>query len=160
VFVECGAILYGDPHEADIIKLHLRSRKVSFLVYDDFFRRPFPELKTRIKVDLARLQVAVFEYGYALPAQLLFYKERFLAADHPLRPRIEQLSKRLEKLDMGRDSLGTNDENAPGKAAFLERLTQLGLRDDLTKRPATAISMPESATPAAASQRPASGGTS
>jgi DNA phosphorothioation-associated putative methyltransferase len=160
VFVECGAILYGDPHEADIIKMHLRSRKVSFLVYEDFFRRPFPELKTRIKVDLARLQVAVFEYGYALPAQVLFYKERFLAADHPLRPRMDQVSKRLEKLGVPRDSLGTNDENAPGKAAFLERLEQLGLRDDLTKRPATAISMPGSATLAVANQRPASGGTS
>jgi DNA phosphorothioation-associated putative methyltransferase len=159
VFVECGAILYGDPHEADIIKLHLRSRKVSFSAYDGFFRRPFPELKTRIKVDLARLQVGVFEYGYALPAQLLFYKERFLAVDHPLQPRMAQVSKRLEKLGVARDSLGTNDENAPGKAAFLERLAQLGLRDDLTKRPAAAISMPGSATPAAANQRPVSGGT-
>jgi DNA phosphorothioation-associated putative methyltransferase len=160
VFVECGAILYGDPHEADVVKLHLRSRKVSFLVYDDFFRRPFPELKTRIKVDLARLQVAVFEYGYALPAQLLFCKERFLAADHPLRPRMEQLSKRLEKLlGIVRDSLGTNDENAPGKAVFLARLAELGLRDDLTKRPAAPTSRPGSARLSPASQPPASGGT-
>ena len=92
VFIECGAVLYGDPHEADLIKLHLTSRKVTFAVYEDFFRRPLPELKTRIKVDLARLQVAVFEYGVALPAQVLFYKERFVADGHPLRPAHEQVA--------------------------------------------------------------------
>jgi DNA phosphorothioation-associated putative methyltransferase len=159
VFVECGAVLYGDPHEADLIKLHLASRKVSFMVYEDFFRRPLPELKTRIKVDLARLQVAVFEYGFALPPQVLFYKERFVAEDHPLRPRMEQVSRRLAKLGVRLEELGSNDENAPGKTAFFERLTQLGLRDDLTRRPAT-TSAPGSDRPAGASRPPASGGTS
>ena len=136
VFIECGAILYGDPHEADLIKLHMRSRKVSFLVYDDFFRRPFPELKTRIKVDLARLQVGVFEYGFALSAQLLFFKERFLSTDHLLRPRMDQVSRRLVKLGIHSEELGHNDENAPSKAAFFKRLEQLKLREDLTRRPA------------------------
>jgi DNA phosphorothioation-associated putative methyltransferase len=159
VFVECGAVLYGDPHEADLIKLHLASRKVSFMVYEDFFRRPLPELKTRIKVDLARLQVAVFEYGFALPPQVLFYKERFVAEDHPLRPRMEQVSRRLAKLGVRLEDLGSNDENAPGKTAFFERLTQLGLRDDLTRRPTT-TSAPGSDRPAGASRPPASGGTS
>lgn len=160
VFIECGAILYGDPHEADLIKLHLRSRKVSFLMYEDFFRKPFPELKTRIKVDLARLQVVVFEYGFALPSQLLFYKERFLAEDHPLRPRMEQVSKRLRKLGILATELGSNDENAPSKAAFLERLGHLGLREDLTRRPSAAISSRECDLPAPASPRLGSGGTS
>lgn len=133
VFIECGAILYGDPHEADLIKMHLRSRKVSFLIYEDFFRKPFPELKTRIKVDLARLQVAVFEYGFALPAQLLFYKERFIAEDHALRQRMEKVSRRLTKLGILQNELGPNDENAPGKDAFIARLRLLGLRDDLVR---------------------------
>ena len=159
VFIECGAVLYGDPHEADLIKLHLASRKVTFAVYEDFFRRPLPELKTRIKVDLARLQVAVFEYGVALPAQVLFYKERFVADDHPLRPRMKQVSRRLAKLGVRLEELGSNDENAPGKTAFFERLTQLGLRDDLTRRPAT-TSAPGFDGPAVANRPPASGGTS
>jgi hypothetical protein len=74
---------------------------------------------------------------------------------------MEQLSRRLENLlGIVRDNLGTNDENAPGKAAFLARLAELGLRDDLTKRPAAPTSMPGSARLAPASQRPASGGTS
>jgi DNA phosphorothioation-associated putative methyltransferase len=151
VFIECGAILYGDPHEADLIKLHLRSRKVSFLIYEDFFRKPFPELKTRIKVDLARLQVTVFEYGLALPAQLLFYKERFVAEYHPLRVRMEQVSRRLAKLGVLVIELGSNDENAPGKAAFLERITHMGLREDLTRRPNAATSSRESVSPVPAS---------
>ena len=160
VFIECGAILYGDPHEADLIKLHLRSRKVSFLIYEDFFRKPFPELKTRIKVDLARLQVAVFEYGLSLPSQLLFYKERFLAEDHALRARMEQISRRLAKLGVLVTELGSNDENTPSKAAFLDRLSHLGLREDLTRRRSGATSSHESAPLAPASQHLASGDTS
>ena len=160
VFIECGAILYGDPREADLIKLHLGSRKVSFLIYEDFFRKAFPELKTRIKVDLARLQVGVFEYGYALPAQLLFYKERFVATDQPMRPRMEQISRRLAKLGILMEELGSNDKNAPSKAAFLERLAHLGLREDLTRRPSAATSGRGCASPVPASQPPESGGTS
>ena len=162
VFVECGAILYGDPQQADLIKLHLGSRKVTFLVYEDFFRKPFPELRTRIKVDLPSLHVTVFEYGFALPAQLLFYKERFVAADHPLRPRMEQISRRLSKVGVFKEELRANDENAPGKAVFMQRLDELGLRDDLTRRRQTrgATSTTVSDPPNLASQRPASGGTS
>jgi len=160
VFIECGAVLYGDPHEADLVKLHLRSRKVSFLVYEDFFRKPFPQLTTRIKVDLARLQVAVFEYGFALPAQLLFYKERFLAEDHPLRPRMEQVGHRLAKLGILMKELGSNDENAPGKAAFLEQRAQLGLREDLTQRHSAATSSRECVSPSRSNRRLESGGTS
>ena len=128
------------------------------MVYEDFFRRPLPELKTRIKVDLARLQVAVFEYGFALPAQLLYYKERFLAGDHPLRPRMEQVSRRLAKLGVQLEELGSNDENAPGKSVFFEKLVQHGLRDDLTKRPAT-TSTRESDRPGVSSPPPASDDT-
>ncbi len=162
VFIECGAILYGDPQQADLIKLHLGTRKVTFLVYEDFFRKAFPELRTRIKVDLARLHVTVFEYGFALPAQLLFYKERFVAADHRLRPRMEQISRRLSKLGVLKEGLGPNDENALGKAVFMQRLDELGLRDDLTRRRQSrgATAATESDPPRPANQRPASGGTS
>jgi DNA phosphorothioation-associated putative methyltransferase len=35
-YVECGSQLYGNPREADLIKLHLRSRKLTLLNFDDF----------------------------------------------------------------------------------------------------------------------------
>src|SRR5262249_43395541 len=36
VYVGCGSIRYGDPEEADLIKIHVKSGKVTFLTYDDF----------------------------------------------------------------------------------------------------------------------------
>jgi DNA phosphorothioation-associated putative methyltransferase len=135
VFIECGARLYGVATEADVIKIHLRSRKVTFLVYDNFLRAPFPELHTRIKIDLPRLAVNIFEYRDAGPRQLLFFKERFVDASLPGRSRMEQISRRLEMLGIRQAGLGPNDQSAPSKAEFDALLERYRLRPDLTKRP-------------------------
>jgi len=47
------------PREADLIKIHLHSRKLTFHYYRDFEKAPLPELLTRIKIDLKRLFVTV-----------------------------------------------------------------------------------------------------
>jgi DNA phosphorothioation-associated putative methyltransferase len=136
VFIECGARLYGVATEADIIKIHLRSRKLTFLLYDNFSRAPFPELNTRIKIDLPRLAVNIFEYGDPSSRQLLFFKERFVDAGFPGRSRMEQISRRLEMLGINQAALGPNDQNAPSKSAFDALIERYRLRPDLTKRPA------------------------
>jgi DNA phosphorothioation-associated putative methyltransferase len=137
VFIECGARLYGVATEADVIKIHLRSRKLTFLLYDNFLRSPFPELQTRIKIDLPRLVVNIFEYRDAGPRQLLFFKERFVDAGFPGRSRMEQISRRLEMLGIRQAGLGPNDQSAPSKAEFDTLLERYRLRPDLTKRPTT-----------------------
>ena len=43
VYVECAARLYGNPREADLIKIHLHSRKLTFHYYRDFDATPLPE---------------------------------------------------------------------------------------------------------------------
>jgi len=142
VFIECGARLYGVATEADVIKIHLRSRKLSFLVYDNFSRAPFPELQTRIKIDLPRLAVSIFEYGDSGARQVLFFKERFVDAAFPGRPRMEQISRRLEMLGIRQSSLGANDQNAPSKSEFDALLERYRLRPDLTKRAAVGPGKP------------------
>jgi len=137
VFIECGSRLYGVATEADIIKIHLRSRKLTFLLYDNFSRVPLPELRTRIKIDLPRLAVNIFEYRDSGTRQLLFFKERFLDAGFPGRSRMEQVSRRLEMLGIRQAHLGPNDQNAPSKAEFDALLERYRLRPDLTKRPST-----------------------
>lgn len=135
VFIECGARLYGVATEADVIKIHLRSRKLTFLLYDNFLRSPFPELQTRIKIDLPRLAVNIFEYQDAGPRQVLFFKERFVDASFPGRSRMERISRRLEMLGIRQAGLGPNDQSAPSKAEFDALLERYRLRPDLTKRP-------------------------
>lgn len=106
VYIECGARLYGDPRAADLIKIHLHSRKLTFTHYDDFEGKPFPELVMRIKIDLKRRFVTVFEDPPGPKRQLLFFKERFLAPDHPDRKKMDRVSAKLRKLGLREETIG------------------------------------------------------
>ena len=53
--------IFGDAGSVDLIKAHLKSGKVTFLVYDDFEGAATPQLIERINVDLSRLRVGVFD---------------------------------------------------------------------------------------------------
>ncbi len=62
IYVGCALQLFGDAGSVDLIKVHLQSGKVTFLVYDDFGGSQTPNLVERIKVDLPRLRVDFFDY--------------------------------------------------------------------------------------------------
>ena len=106
VYVECAARLYGDPREADLIKIHLHSRKLTFHYYRDFDTIPLPELLTRIKIDLRRLFVTVIDHTTGPEHQLLFFKERFLPKDHPDRSKMDRFSAKLRKLGLREETIG------------------------------------------------------
>lgn len=63
VYVQCGAVRYGNPEEADLIKIHVRSGKLTFLHYDDFEGKSEPILLTRIKINLRTQFVQVFDHS-------------------------------------------------------------------------------------------------
>jgi DNA phosphorothioation-associated putative methyltransferase len=75
VYVQCGALRYGDPAEADLIKIHIRSGKLTLLHYDDFEKRQEPTLLTRIKINLRTQFVQVFDHSKE--KQPLFNKAAF-----------------------------------------------------------------------------------
>lgn len=106
VYVECAARLYGNPREADLIKIHLHSRKLTFHYYKDFDKAPLPELLTRIKIDLKRLFVTVIDHSIGPEHQLLFFKERFLPKDHPDRLKMDRFSAKLRKLGLREETIG------------------------------------------------------
>jgi hypothetical protein len=63
VYVGCASLLYGDVSASDVIKIHKASGKVTFLVYDDFHGKDRPELQHRIKVNLRKRSVEVFDHS-------------------------------------------------------------------------------------------------
>lgn len=87
IFVHCAAYRYGDPTQADLIKIHKRSGKITFQHYDDFEGAALPRLLLRIKVNLRTLFVEVFDHSVGPKTQLLYFKERFVGRDHRKRPR-------------------------------------------------------------------------
>jgi DNA phosphorothioation-associated putative methyltransferase len=127
IYVHCAAFRYGDPSQADIIKIHKRSGKITFQHYDDFERKPLPELQTRIKVNLRSLFVEVFDHSKGPKTQLLFFKERFVASNHPTRPKMERFSKKLKKLGLDEATVGLG----PDKQSFANLLAQGRLDENL-----------------------------
>ena len=134
IYIECAARLFGDPDQADLIKLHLYSGKLTFQHYDDFDGKTLPELQTRIKVDLRRLFVNVFDHSEGRTHQILFFKERFLPADYPGRKSMERYSSRLRKLGITEAMLKSNDQGAPSREEFESALEQNGLTKGLAKK--------------------------
>jgi DNA phosphorothioation-associated putative methyltransferase len=127
VYVGCGSVRYGNPEEADLIKIHIRSRKLTFLTYDDFDGKPLPELQQRIKVNLRTRFVEVFDHGSS--GQLLYFKERFLPPDYPGRARMIDFAAKLRRLD-----LGTTMNDGPSKPELLSLLASKGLSHNLNKK--------------------------
>lgn len=134
IYIECAARLYGDPRQADLIKLHVYTGKLTFLHFDDFDGKALPELVTRVKIDLRRLFVLVVDHSEGTTHQILFFKERFLPSDYPGRESIEQYSKRLRKLGINESMLGSNDQGAPSREEFESALEQVGLTRGLARK--------------------------
>ena len=62
IYVGCALALFGEAGSIDLIKVHLQSSKVTFLTYDDFENGEPPKLVERVKVDLSKLRVDIFDY--------------------------------------------------------------------------------------------------
>jgi DNA phosphorothioation-associated putative methyltransferase len=62
IYVGAAAVMYGDWNEADVIKIHLTSGKVTFMVYDDFNDKSIPRIIERVKVKLAEQDIDYFDY--------------------------------------------------------------------------------------------------
>jgi len=98
IYVGCAEILYGSLKDVDVIKIHKQSGKVSLLKYDDFEDNPLPELHERVKVNLRRQTMEVFDHRSNERQQVLFFKERYVSEKHPEREKWEAFSKRLQEL--------------------------------------------------------------
>jgi len=126
-YVGCATALFGDVSQADVIKLHKASGKATFLVYDDFEGKPLPELQHRIKVNLRTRWVQAFDHR--ADGQLLYFKERFVGAEHPRRAEVEAFSAKLRKLGVSDTEL-----MGPTKKGFAEMLSKAGLNENLNRR--------------------------
>jgi DNA phosphorothioation-associated putative methyltransferase len=127
IYVHCGAYRYGDPSQADVIKIHKHSGKITFQHYDDFDGKPLPELQTRIKVNLRNLFVEVFDHSNGPRIQLLYFKERFLGRTYPGRLATEKFSAKLSKLGLDQATIGLG----PDRQTFHDLLAGAGLNEKL-----------------------------
>lgn len=119
----CARALVGEIDEANVIKLHRFSGKVTYISYPDFESLPHPPLRQRIKVTLPTLSIDMFDYSGWSDPPLLFRKDELLHTDHPKAKLFKSLTKQEEKLGV----LSQSDTSLKG-SEWSVRLNEAGLQ--------------------------------
>jgi hypothetical protein len=77
-YVGCGLRLYGDATSADLIKIHIRSGKLTLMSFDDFAGKSLPSMVQRIKIKLREQDLDIFDYGEPYEPPYLYRKSRYI----------------------------------------------------------------------------------
>jgi DNA phosphorothioation-associated putative methyltransferase len=96
VYVACGEILFGSALQADIVKIHKMSGKLTFLVYDRFDELLIPRLLSRSKINLR--SGSLEEFDHSQDNQLLLFKDRFLDPQHQHAREVRAIASTLRAL--------------------------------------------------------------
>jgi DNA phosphorothioation-associated putative methyltransferase len=111
IYEGCAKAFIGDVENANIIKLHRKEAKVSYLSYPDFDVDPHPALKNSVLVDLRRPDAHFRNYSNSLNPPILHRKELFLPPEDPRREKFTRLTKQEERYGLFEEtaSIGTKD---------------------------------------------------
>jgi DNA phosphorothioation-associated putative methyltransferase len=111
IYEGCSRAYLGEVEGANIIKIHRRTGKVSYLVYPDFENDPHPALLRCVKLNLRTRQIECYDYSQSTNPPVLHRKETFLHPEHELYAKFARLTAQEEKyglLDVT-SGLGTRD---------------------------------------------------
>ena len=108
VFEGCARAYLGDIEDANVIKLHRFSGKVSYLVCPKFDSHPHPPVRRTIKISLRNLYLQCIDHSENKNPLLLDRKEKMIEPDHPwhnrfIRFSIQEMQHGL--IDEGQDML-------------------------------------------------------
>jgi DNA phosphorothioation-associated putative methyltransferase len=123
IYEGCGRTYLGEVEGANLIKIHRRSGKLSYLVYPAFDTDPHPALLRCVKLSLRTRQLECYDYAQSANPPILHRKETFLRPEHPLFARFARLTRQEEQHGLLEEtaSIGT-------RAGWEKRLQVAGLR--------------------------------
>lgn len=78
IYIGCGTALYGDISSADLVKIHIRSGKLTLMRFDDFYGKPLSKMIHRVKILFHKQEFHLFEYGEEFEPPYLYLKSRFM----------------------------------------------------------------------------------
>ena len=122
-YVGCAEQLYGNVCDADVVKIHLQSRKLTLLYYENYMESPLPRLRERIKINLGNQVIDFFNYEDNKSWQLLFMKSRYMTPDLPGYAKQRNFDTQLLGLE-GLDFAGFG----PSVSEFVQHLQESQLR--------------------------------
>ncbi len=101
----CASRTIGRLEQANLIKFHTKTPKISYLFYPDFDTDPHPSLHTSMQIDLRDLHVSYRDYDTDDDPPVLHQKEALVTSDYPLYHKFAKLSR--QESDWGLlDNLG------------------------------------------------------
>lgn len=107
-FAGCAEKYAGGFDEMQLLKVHLRTRKLTCFRYEDYELSPLPRLEVRTKVDLGRQRISDFDHHGE--DQRLLLKSRFMAPDQAGFERQKRFD--AQAIEAGLDLLGTRSTGA------------------------------------------------
>ncbi|WP_066015815.1 DNA phosphorothioation-associated putative methyltransferase [Endozoicomonas atrinae] len=118
IYAGCATQLFSETDGVDLVKIHIRSGKLTLMTYEGFATQPIPMLRERVKINLRQRTVDFFDYGYGdYDPQPLYWKSRLIDASFPDYDKQQSFDKRLSGLNI--------PELAEGHGPSLENLTAL-----------------------------------
>lgn len=97
VYEGCARSYLGEIEDANVVKLHRFSGKVSYLSYPGFESDPHPALMRSVKLSLRSLELNCWDYLDSDNPPVLHRKEAFLPKEHPLLAKFARLTQQEER---------------------------------------------------------------
>jgi DNA phosphorothioation-associated putative methyltransferase len=97
IYEGCGRAYLGEVEGANLIKIHRRSGKLSYLVYPNFDSDPHPALWRCVKLNLRTRQIECYDYAHSANPPVLHRKESLLLPDDERRAKFARLTCQEEK---------------------------------------------------------------
>ena len=110
--------------------MHIRSGKLTMMMYDGFETQPIPMLRERIKINLRNRHVDFYDYGYGDYApQPLYWKSQLIDETFGDYSKQKSFDKRLERLELpGMQGYGLSPEDFEAVLLHGHRLIVKGYR--------------------------------
>lgn len=89
----CASRTIGRPQEANVVKIHFRKPKISYLLYPEFDTDPHPALHTSMEIDLRDLHVQYRDYDPQDNPPLLHQKDLLVTPDYPFYAKFAKLTR-------------------------------------------------------------------
>src|SRR5262249_44132354 len=97
VYEGCARAYLGEVEGANLIKIHRRSGKLSYLAYPEFEADPHPALTRCVRLNLRTRQPDCPDSSKSANPPVLHRKEAFLHPEHPLHEKFARLTRQEEK---------------------------------------------------------------
>ncbi|MCW8107116.1 DNA phosphorothioation-associated putative methyltransferase [Alteromonas ponticola] len=124
IYVGVAAYYYGEWESADVVKIHLTSNKVSFMVYDNFDGLAIPALVERVKVKLSEQDIDYFDYINEAKRPPLTNKNELMAETEE---NFEH-QRRLDLKLLHHNVVPGTGEQHIARAEFIMKMSKLGKR--------------------------------